>query len=283
MNPREALLALNLLPEVGPVGIRRLLEKFGDAPAVLAAPARALMEVNRIGPKVAGLITRWENHVDLAGVLERIRNFDCTLLTQEDDLYPPLLHEIYDPPIILYMRGKMEERDRYALAMVGTQFPFGRRGDKQSFPIRNRIVAGMTQGTIVVEANRSSGALITANFSVEYGRTVYAVPGRIDSPRSAGCHGLIKDGAQLCESAEDVLAEFANHNYSSNEQPELPLPALTSAEQTIYNVLTHEEMQQDAIIRRSELPPAQVSVALLQLEMKKLIQQHPGRIFTRAR
>jgi DNA processing protein len=166
---------------------------------------------------------------------------------------------------------------------VITQFPFGRRGDKQSFPIRNRIVAGMTQGTIVVEANRSSGALITANFAAEYGRTVYAVPGRIDSPRSAGCHGLIKDGAQLCESAEDVLAEFSNFNYSSNEQPELPLPALTPAEQTIYNVLTHEEMQQDAIIRRSELPAAQVSVALLQLEMKKLIQQHPGRLFTRAR
>jgi DNA processing protein len=114
MNPREALLALNLLPEVGPVGIRRLLEKFGDAPAVLAAPARALMEVNRIGPKVAGLITRWENHVDLAGELERIRNFDCTLLTQEDDLYPPLLREIYDPPIILYVRGKLEERERCA-------------------------------------------------------------------------------------------------------------------------------------------------------------------------
>jgi DNA processing protein len=362
MNPREALLALNLLPEVGPVGVRRLLEQFGDASAILRAPERALMEVERIGPKVAGLITRWENHVDLAGELKRIRDFGCTLLTQEDDLYPPLLREIYDPPIVLYVRGKLEERDRHAIAMVGTrlstmygreacgrlagqlaasgitvvsggargidtaaheaalraggrtiavlgtgmdivypaenielfkriaesgavitQFPFGRRGDKQSFPIRNRIVAGMTQGTIVVEANRSSGALITANFAAEYGRTVYAVPGRIDSPRSAGCHGLIKDGAQLCESAEDVLAEFSNFNYSSNEQPELPLPALTPAEQTIYNVLTHEEMQQDAIIRRSELPPAQVSVALLQLEMKKLVQQHPGRLFTRAR
>jgi DNA processing protein len=362
MNPHEALLALNLLPEVGPVGVRRLLEQFGDASAILRAPERALMEVDRIGPKVAGLITRWENHVDLAGELKRIRDFGCTLLTQEDDLYPPLLREIYDPPIILYVRGKLEERDRHAIAMVGTrqstlygreacgrlagqlaasgitvvsggargidtaaheaalraggrtiavlgtgmdivypaeniklyqriaeqgavitQFPFGRRGDKQSFPIRNRIVAGITQGTIVVEANRSSGALITANFAAEYGRTVYAVPGRIDSPRSAGCHGLIKDGAQLCESAEDVLAEFSNFNYSSNEQPELPLPALTPAEQTIYNVLTHEEMQQDAIIRRSELTPAQVSVALLQLEMKKLIQQHPGRLFTRAR
>ena len=95
---------------------------------------------------------------------------------------------------------------------VITQFPFGRRGDKQSFPIRNRIVVGVTRGTVVDEANRASGALITANFAAEYGRTVYAVPGRIDSPRSAGCHDLIKDGAQLCESAEDVLAEFAHLN-----------------------------------------------------------------------
>ena len=76
-----------------------------------------------------------------------------------------------------------------------TQFPFGRKGSKYTFPVRNRIVAGMTQGTLVVEANRASGALITANLAGEYGRNVYAVPGRIDSPRSAGCYDLIRDGA----------------------------------------------------------------------------------------
>src|SRR5262245_27910556 len=86
-----------------------------------------------------------------------------------------------------------------------SQFPFNRPPDKQSFPIRNRIVAGMTLGTVVVEANLSSGALITANFANEYGRQVFAVPGRIDSPRSKGCHELIKKGAKLCESAEDIL------------------------------------------------------------------------------
>ena len=362
MNPREALIALNLLPDIGPVRVRNLMEQFGDAPAVLAAPHKALLEVEKIGPKAADTISRWRNLADLDGELKRIEQFGASIITVDDSEYPELLREIYDPPLVLYVRGELKKEDHHAIAMVGTrqstlygrqtaerlarqlaasgitvvsggargidsashegalqsggrtiavlgtgmdivypaeniklyqriaeqgavltQFPFGRRGDKQSFPIRNRIVAGMTQGTVVVEANRSSGALITANFAAEYGRTVFAVPGRIDSPRSAGCHGLIKDGAQLCESAEDVLAEFANHNYSFNEQPGLPLPALTPAEQSIYNVLTHEEMQQDAIIRRSELPPAQVSVALLQLEMKKLIQQHPGRLFTRAR
>ena len=77
-----------------------------------------------------------------------------------------------------------------------TQFPFNRKGDKQSFPIRNRIVAGMTLGTVVVEAESSSGALITAGMAVENGRQVFAVPGRIDSPRSKGCHELIKKGRQ---------------------------------------------------------------------------------------
>ena len=89
-----------------------------------------------------------------------------------------------------------------------TQFPFNRPGDKQSFPIRNRIIAGMTLGTVVVEANMTSGSLITANFAAEYGRQVFAVPGRIDSPRSKGCHDLIKKGAKLCEGVEDILSEF---------------------------------------------------------------------------
>ena len=92
---------------------------------------------------------------------------------------------------------------------VMTQFPFNRPADKQSFPIRNRIVAGMTLGTVVVEANLTSGALITANFATESGRQIFAVPGRINSPRSKGCHELIKKGAKLCEGAEDVQAVVA--------------------------------------------------------------------------
>src|SRR6266403_802458 len=102
---------------------------------------------------------------------------------------------------------------------VVTQFPFNRPPDKQSFPIRNRIVAGMTLGTAVVEANLTSGALITSNFANEYGRQVFAVPGRIDSPRSKGCHELIKKGAKLCEGAEDILCEFEYLFPSTNRPP----------------------------------------------------------------
>ena len=102
---------------------------------------------------------------------------------------------------------------------VITQFPFNRPADKQSFPIRNRIVAGMTLGTVVVEANLTSGSLITANFATEYGRQIFAVPGRIDSPRSKGCHELIKKGAKLCEGIEDILSEFEYLFPQSNRPP----------------------------------------------------------------
>jgi DNA processing protein len=131
-----------------------------------------------------------------------------------------------------------------ASGAVITQFPFNRPADKQSFPIRNRIVAGMTLGTVVVEANLTSGSLITANFATEYGRQVFAVPGRIDSPRSKGCHDLIKKGAKLCEGVEDILSEFeylfpsSNRPMTVNETGVLPALDLNEKEVTIQVVLT---------------------------------------------
>src|SRR5215471_1403300 len=170
---------------------------------------------------------------------------------------------------------------------VITQFPFNRKADKQSFAIRNRIVAGMTLGTVVVEANLTSGALITANFATDYGRQVFAVPGRIDSPRSKGCHDLIKKGAKLCESAEDILSEFeylfpaSNRPAGPSETGVLPALALSENEQKVYNTLNHEELSIDEVIRKSGLPSSAVSVALLSLEMKRLVKQLPGKLFVR--
>lgn len=168
-----------------------------------------------------------------------------------------------------------------------TQFPFNRRGDRQSFPIRNRIVAGMTLGTLVIEANLTSGALITANFATEYGRQVFAVPGRIDSPRSKGCHDLIKKGAKLCEGAEDILSEFEYLFPQSNKPPSaaetgvLPALELSENEKKVYDVLSSEEISIDEAIRHSGLPASAVSVALLGLEMKRLVRQLPGKMFLR--
>jgi DNA processing protein len=173
---------------------------------------------------------------------------------------------------------------------VVSQFPFNRNGDKQSFAIRNRIVAGMTLGTVVVEADLHSGALITSNFATEYGRQVFAVPGRIDSPRSKGCHDLIKKGAKLCEGAEDILSEFeylfpaSNRPPSAGETGVLPALELSENEQCVFDTLrTDDDASIDEVIRKSGLPSSAVSVALLSLEMKRVVKQLPGKLFVRNR
>jgi DNA processing protein len=130
-----------------------------------------------------------------------------------------------------------------------------------------------------------SGALITSNFATEYGRQVFAVPGRIDSPRSKGCHDLIKKGAKLCEGAEDILSEFEYLFPSSNKPPSpgqtgvLPALELSANEQKVLDALDGEERVIDEVIRKIGLPSSAVSVALLSLEMKRLVKQLPGKLF----
>jgi DNA processing protein len=113
------------------------------------------------------------------------------------------------------------------------------------------------------------------------------VPGRIDSPRSKGCHDLIKKGAKLCEGAEDVLSEFEYLFPASNRPPSpgetgvLPALELGANEQQVYDALSEEESSVDEVIRRSGLPASAVSVALLGLEMKRVVKQLPGKLFVR--
>jgi DNA processing protein len=197
----------------------------------------------------------------------------CVLGTGISIVFPPENAELFER---IAMNGA-----------VVSQFPYNRKADKQSFAIRNRIVAGMTLGTVVVEANLTSGALITANFATEYGRQVFAVPGRIDSPRSKGCHELIKKGAKLCEGVEDILSEFeylfpaSNRPPTANETGVLPALDLSENEQKIFAVLDSEELTIDDVIRQCGLPSSAVSVALFSLEMKRLVKQLPGKLFVK--
>ena len=197
----------------------------------------------------------------------------CVLGTGINIVFPPENKDLF---------GRIAEN-----GAVITQFPFNRNGDRQSFAIRNRIIAGMTLGTVVVEADLHSGALITSNFATEYGRQVFAVPGRIDSPRSKGCHDLIKKGAKLCEGAEDILSEFeylfpgSNRPPSPGETGVLPALELSANEQKVYDALDEEERSIDEVIRKSGLPSSAVSVALLSLEMKHVVKQLPGKLFVR--
>ncbi len=369
MDSHEAFVALNLIEGIGPIRARSLVEFFGAAPAVLSASKSQLLQVRNIGDETAAAISNWEKTVDLAGEMKRLADFGCRVVIQSDEEYPASLREIYDPPLVLYVKGSLSPKDKNAIALVGSrqtthygieaarklayqlayvgvtvvsggargidtaahqgalaakgrtvcvlgtginivfppenkelferiaengavvsQFPFNRNGDKQSFAIRNRIVAGMTLGTVVVEADLNSGALITSNFAIEYGRQVFAVPGRIDSPRSKGCHDLIKKGAKLCEGAEDILSEFeylfpaSNRPPSAGETGVLPALELSENEQRVLDTLRKDDDTSiDEVIRKSGLPSSAVSVALLSLEMKRVVKQLPGKLFVRNR
>jgi DNA processing protein len=366
MTPTEATIALNMLPNIGPVRVRALLEAFGEPQAILNANASQLRKVPGVGTEVADSITRWQQLADLDGELKRIEQAGAHVLTQRDGAYPPMLKEIASPPLVLYVKGKLDEREKRCVGIVGSrnttyygreaaqrlaiqlthcgltvvsggargidtaahegalkikgrtvcvlgcgldvvyppenkklfeqiaetgavvsEFPFGTKPDKQTFPMRNRIVSGISLGLLVVEAGMTSGALITAQMALEQGRQVFAVPGRIDSPLSKGTHRLIKEGAKLVEDAEDILAEF-EYLFARRSPKTSPLAAgtnpatnLNETENKVYALVRDDEVVLDELIQASGLTSAQVSATLLALEMKKLVRQLPGKRFVR--
>ena len=117
MDSREALIALNMIEGVGPVRTRSLLEHFGEAPKILAASAARIMQVRSIGEETAARIAAWEKNVDLAGELQRIQDFGCHVLIGSDDRYPASLREIYDPPVVLYVKGELTKRDKNGITV----------------------------------------------------------------------------------------------------------------------------------------------------------------------
>lgn len=121
LDSREALVALNMVEHVGPVRARLLLEHFGEAPKILAASKSKLLQVRNIGDETATAIANWEKNVDLAAELKRISDFGCHVLIQSDENYPALLREIYDPPMVLYVKGELNTKDKGGVAMVGSR------------------------------------------------------------------------------------------------------------------------------------------------------------------
>ncbi len=368
MTSTEAFLALNLLPKIGPIRVRRMLEQFDSPESILKASPKELARVPGIGTEMAGLIRDWESHIDLPEELRRIKEHGIDLVTLEDKNYPPALREIHDPPFLLYVKGTILPADVHAIGIVGSRrtthygkeqarkmsFQLARAGltinsglargidtaaheaalaakgrtfavlgsgignvyppenqnladqiaengavisefpvlyvpDKQSFPLRNRIVAGMSQALLVVEAPARSGSLITANQALDQGRSIFAVPGPIDRPTSEGCNRLIQQGATLVCSAGDILDEmetgysslaldFGDGESPANAKPTIPL---TDTEQKALDMLEGGEFTIDGISEATGLPGPEVSVALLKLEMKRLVKQLPGKYFTK--
>jgi DNA processing protein len=173
---------------------------------------------------------------------------------------------------------------------VVSEFPFDTKPDRWNFPRRNRIISGLTLGTLVVEASDQSGSLHTARHALEQGREVFAVPGRIDVPSSRGTNNLIKRGAKLVEGIDDLLEEFPETVRLAVRQrgtvsvptdaPQMPTD-LTPDEAQILGLVPHEETHIEAIIHTSQLPAQAVASILLTLELRGLVRQFPGTFFAR--
>ena len=178
-----------------------------------------------------------------------------------------------------------------ASGAVVSEYPMTRPADRQTFPYRNRIVAGWGRGLLVVEAGLNSGALITANQALDQGRTIFAVPGQIDRPTSAGTNRLIQQGARLITSADDILDEFGalipvtharrNPEKTATDSP-TAAPVLSHEETLLFTALEIGEMSLDELAAATRLPVAKVGGTLLTLEMKRLIRALPGHRFIRA-
>ncbi|MEX1111024.1 MAG: DNA-processing protein DprA [Chthoniobacterales bacterium] len=361
MTHLEACVALNMIPQMGPVRLRRLLERFGSAEKILPARTDQLSAVEGVGRVLADNISRWQEFADPAAELKKAADLGARVITGEDDEYPSALREIHDPPIVLYVRGHLTDRDRHTVAVVGSrkathyatesakklsfqmayagltvvsglargidtaahqgalaakgrtiavigsglgelyppenaeladriaasgavvsEFPIGTKPDRQTFPIRNRIVTGMSFGVLVVEAGANSGALISANMAAEQGRTLYAVPGRIDSPSALGSNRLIQQGAKLIITVDDILDDLP---LVFSKQPDLPAaftPAdLSPEQQKVLDALGSEEAALDSVIATSGLTAAAVSSTLLALEIRRLVKQLPGKRFVK--
>ena len=342
---------------------------FGSHSNALGAPVEELSRIHGIGAKLAFVIHNWERYCDPEDEMSLASMAGVSILMEEDACYPPLLREIHDPPLCLYVRGSADllAHTECSVAIVGSRnaSPYGRRmaeklameasyagspvvsglargidtaaheaairaggstvavigsglanvyppeniplamsiakgggavvsefpmkyqADKRSFPMRNRIISGISKGTIVVEAGVKSGSLITAASAMEQNRTVFAVPGLADSFSSKGCHALIRDGAVLTESFKDVIDDFTGLPGMKPPPPERqssPLPppdearaCLSGLELKLWDMIKQGELMIDNLIYRSEEAPACVSAALLALELKRFIRQVPGR------
>jgi DNA processing protein len=357
---REAFIALNMVPNLGPVRLRSLLEVFESPERILAARRDELHAVAGLNRSVIESLVSWESLVDLTAELKRIRDFEATVVTVEDPDYPELLREIHDPPTVLYLWGKLDSRDKNAVGVVGsrrtshyglecakkisfqiayagltvvsglalgidsaahqgalaakgrtiavlgggllhlyppenrplaekisasgavvTEFPMDTKPDRQTFPMRNRIISGWGFGLLVVEAGLNSGALISASQAADQGRSLYAIPGPIDRPTSQGSNRLIQQGAKLVMSVEDILEDLQTLFPKTPELTPSKPPGLKGDLLKVYDAISSQETSIDEIIERSGLAAASAAVALLQLEMQHFVRQLPGKYFVK--
>lgn len=336
---------------VGPVGFRQLLARFGSAAAALEAlPALARRGGGR-APRLAG-------QAQIEKELQRLHELGAQLLFLGTPTYPALLAEIDNPPPVISYRGRRDLLDHRIVAMVGArnasasacrlarglardlgdegfavvsglargidtaahhgsmapgtigvvaggidvhyppenrdlqeaiadqglllaEQPPGTEPRARHFPFRNRIIAGLALGTVVVEAAPRSGSLITARLAGEAGREVMAIPGSPLDPRSRGCNQLIRDGAILVQSVADIAEQLAPMDHRSVRAPTQdftpqPVDAPDNSRQKLQDLLSHDFVAVDELVRQSGEAPGVVQTVLLELELAGRLERGAG-------
>lgn len=388
----QYLLWLTEVAALSPVKGVKLLEAFGSAKAVWQASLQQLEKCVKLEESEK---KRLQNR-SLAQpnqILGRCDLLNVQILTITQPEYPDRLRNIYDPPLVLYVRGKLPDFNALpAIAVVGqrkatpygrivterlgfqlscsgvvvvsgmaagidasahtgalkgptptvavfgtaidqcypsyhaalmrnilysgaviSEYPPGKKTYSSAFPYRNRIISGLCLGVVVAEAPEKSGSLITAGLALDQGRDVYAVPGSVDSPASAGCNELIARGAKLVRSARDILEDYAGlYDFRTEDQPDLPQPepepqpvkpsrpreteAAPAPAPTLDAVWQQNEQPQadpvlaalegivhlDAIAQKTGLDPAALLARLTLLELKGKVRQLPGQFYEKA-
>jgi len=263
-----------------PVGLYCLGEYLGEDKAVsLVGSRRATLYGIAVAKKLAGDLARlgfWivsggARGIDLAaheGALESGGKTAVVLGCGIDIIYPPEHLDLF--------------RRIAGQGAVLSEFPLGRGADRQTFPMRNRLIAGMSRATVVIESDVNGGSMITARQAIDDGREVFAVPGRIDQASSRGCHKLIREGeAKLLTGVEDILEEwkFTGQLEIKMDQPPLASPASAEAlaglgedAKNIFALLTGGKTAfPDELATQTDLPSARISASLLLLELKRLV------------
>ena len=341
----------NIVPQIGPVRLRALVDHFGSLEAAWHADSRALQAAGLDRRALANLLAA-RRALDLDRELERLERAGVTVVTWDDEAYPARLREIAAPPPVLYVRGSLLADDEWSVAVVGTRRPtayglemtrqlagdlarshitvvsglargidseahhaalaaggrtiavlgsgldriyppenvdlarqivgsgaviseyhFGTKPEAGNFPARNRVISGLTLGTLVVEAGETSGALITLRYALEQGRETFAVPGSALSRRSAGTNRLLQRGeAKLVTTVQDILEEL-NLTMLAQQIEVRQVAPENEIEAQLLARLSTEPTHIDDLGRGTRLPIAQVSSTLALMELKGLVHR----------
>ena len=354
-------IALTLVPNIGDVRAKSLIETFGDAESIFKTSKKHLEAIEGIGTIAANSIKHFTDFQLCEDEITFIEKNKITTLFITDDEYPQRLLNCYDSPTLLYYKGNADLNTTKIISIVGTRnnsdygknicdnliedlsdqnvlvisglafgidsiahkaalknnlktvgvvahgldkiypaqnkplakemlsqgglltdFMSGTNPDKQNFPRRNRIVAGICDALIVIESSKKGGSLITAELANSYNKDVFAIPGRVNDLRSEGCNYLIKNNKSLLITCADDLLHIMNWKDEPKKvkkQRELFIE-LTPDEKIITNILSQQEsIQIDQLYFKSGLSSSAVANALLMLEMQGVVSMLPGKVF----